>query len=128
MFSAENLLGNIIQLENRIKLEHQSSEERNPANQEDPSPRDNNLSKISEDILRCLMNIFISMNSVKSRSKIETLPSEKMKYAEFKDPYGVCSKFGKRDIGPYRHLFCIEAPSVKSNQMTKSVFLVQRLK
>ncbi|KAL0314813.1 UNVERIFIED_CONTAM: hypothetical protein Sangu_2325700 [Sesamum angustifolium] len=54
--------------------------------------------------------------------------SSESSYTEFSDPYSICSKFGKRDIGPYKHLFAIEATSINPNKTTISVFLVQRLR
>ena len=88
--------------------------------------------KISESILKCLMNIFVRMSSTRSRSTTEMLPSltsiETLKETEFKDPYDISCKFEKRDIGQYRHLYAIEATSINKNRTTNSVFLIQRLK
>ncbi|KAL2504200.1 hypothetical protein Adt_19821 [Abeliophyllum distichum] len=124
-----------LQLECRV-MDHESAEERNPiVGREEKSPVDDTPNKISESILKCLMNIFLRMSSKKSKSMAETIASrsaltscESVSYAEFKDPYGICSKFGKRDIGPYKHLFIIEATSINPNRTTISLFLVQRLK
>ncbi|KAI3465399.1 hypothetical protein Pfo_022062 [Paulownia fortunei] len=124
-----------LQLESHVKMDHEGSEERNTVNQEEISPVDDSPNKISESILKCLINIFLKMSSKKSRSTAESLPSlstlsssEIFAHTEFKDPYGICSKFGNRDIGPYKHFFAIDHTSLNPNQTTISVFLVQRLK
>ncbi|PSR99743.1 Hepatoma-derived growth factor-related protein like [Actinidia chinensis var. chinensis] len=95
---------------------------------------DDSPNKISENILKCLSSIFLRMSTSKTRATEDTLPSlsaltscENCE-AIFKDPYGICSEFGKRDIGPYKHLFAIELASISSNRTTNSVFLVRRLK
>ncbi|CAA2996152.1 Hypothetical predicted protein [Olea europaea subsp. europaea] len=121
------------QLECRV-MNHENAEERNPVvSREEKSPVDDTPNKISESILKCLTNIFLRMSS-KKRSMAEALAShssltscDRVTYAEFKDPYDICSKFVKRDVGPYKHLFTIEADSINPNQTTISIFLVQRL-
>ncbi|MBA0691651.1 hypothetical protein Goari_009267 [Gossypium aridum] len=47
---------------------------------------------------------------------------------KFQDPYGICSNFGRRDIGPYKHLFPIDAGSINLNRTSNSLFLLRRLK
>lgn len=47
---------------------------------------------------------------------------------EFQDPYGICTEFGKRDIGTYKNLCAIEADSININRTSSSLFLVRRLK
>lgn len=85
--------------------------------------------------MRCLSSILLRMSSVKSKGAAEnvsflsTLESqESNEETEFRDPYGICSQFGKRDIGPYKHLFAIEADSININRTSSSMFLVHRLK
>ncbi|GER36346.1 hypothetical protein STAS_12678 [Striga asiatica] len=114
-----------LQLENCVKEDHEGSK-MIPSVTDSPN-------MISENILKCLMNIFLRMCGKRSRSTTETLPllstpnfSEKL--AETKDPYRICSRFGKRDIGPYVHLYEVKATSINPNQTTVSIFLVQRLK
>ncbi|KAL0366165.1 UNVERIFIED_CONTAM: hypothetical protein Sradi_3506600 [Sesamum radiatum] len=122
------------QLESRV-MDHESSEERNPVKRETILPIDDSPNKISESILKCLMKIFLRLSSMKNSTTAETLPAvpvlhslESLAYAECNDPYDLCSKFGKRDIGPYNHLVSIEASSINPNRTAISVFLVQRLK
>ncbi|XP_075511502.1 uncharacterized protein LOC142547219 isoform X1 [Primulina tabacum] len=111
-------------LESRI-VDGRSSEEINPASREEIPTVDECPNKISESILKCLMDIFLRMSSNKGRNTTETVPCA---YVEYKDPYSICSKFGKRDVGPYKHLLAIESTSINPNRTTISVFLVQRLK
>ncbi|XP_010320356.2 uncharacterized protein [Solanum lycopersicum] len=123
-----------LQLEDQV-MYHGSLEERIFVIQDrKPSP-DESPNTISENILKCLSNIFLRMSSKKGRTTADTLPSltgynscESIEKNEFGDPYGICSKFEKRDIGPYKHLYAVEASSVNPNRTTISVFLVRRLK
>ncbi|KAL4559516.1 hypothetical protein LXL04_031656 [Taraxacum kok-saghyz] len=93
---------------------------------------DDDPNKISESILKCLMNILTRMSSTRSKSVTEILPlltsNEIMKETEFKDPYDISCEYKKRDIGPYKYLYAIEATSINKNRTTNSVFLIQRLK
>ncbi|KAL6995563.1 hypothetical protein U1Q18_005697 [Sarracenia purpurea var. burkii] len=90
---------------------------------------DENPNKISENILKCLSSIFLRMNTSNNRATSDKLASiSALTSTEFKDPYGVCSEFGNRDIGPYKHLFAIQATSINSNRTPNSTFLVRRLK
>lgn len=93
---------------------------------------DDGPNRISEDIVRCLSTILLRMSSGKRKGTAEnlhflsTLASEEK--TESQDPYGICLQFGKRDIGPYKHLFAIEADSIDTNRTSSSMFLVRRLK
>ncbi|XP_057765945.1 uncharacterized protein LOC130986531 [Salvia miltiorrhiza] len=113
------------QLEMHI-LNHATTTKTTPANQEATSPVDGSPNKISESILKCLMNIYLRLSSMKNRTSTESLPSQSAAYSF--DPYNLCSMFGKRDIGPYKHLMSIDVASIDPNRTTISVFLVQRLK
>ncbi|KAI7744260.1 hypothetical protein M8C21_012268, partial [Ambrosia artemisiifolia] len=93
---------------------------------------DDDPNKISESILKCLMNIFVRMSSTRSKSMTEMAhsltKSESLIETEFRDPYDICFDSEKRDIGPYKNLYAIEASSINKNRTTNSVFLIQRLK
>ncbi|CAH9148783.1 unnamed protein product [Cuscuta epithymum] len=103
---------------------------------DDKTSGDDSPNKISESILKCLLSIFFRMSSKKTRSSMDTISSlstmttisDVSMTTRFTDPYGIRLKFGKRDIGPYKHLFAVEAPSFNPNRSTLSVFLVRRLK
>uniref|UniRef100_A0A5B7C1P4 DUF547 domain-containing protein n=1 Tax=Davidia involucrata TaxID=16924 RepID=A0A5B7C1P4_DAVIN len=92
--------------------------------------------KISEDVLKCLSSIFLRLSTSKDKTvQSEISPylvalasNDKCRHTEFHDPYGICSEFRKRDIGPYKNLFAIEAGSIDLNRKTKASFLIQRLK
>lgn len=75
------------------------------------------------------------MSPSNNRSTWDTLSSlsalnscEDWEATGIKDPYGICSEFGRRDIGPYKHLVAVEALSINPTRKTNSVFLVRRLK
>lgn len=108
---------------------------RSPAIADEKSSVDENPNKISESVLKCLLSIFLRMSSKRTRSMADPFPSPSTLTSsgnfddpEFKDPYGVNAEFGNRDIGPYKHLFVVEASSINPNRTTISVFLVRRLK
>ncbi|KAG9450980.1 hypothetical protein H6P81_010945 [Aristolochia fimbriata] len=93
--------------------------------------------KVSEDILKCLLSIFMRMSTPKATAmESEMLPSisgssssgEGSEDIEFQDPYRICFEFGKKDIGPYKNLRAVEPSSIISNRITSSAFLIQRLK
>lgn len=91
--------------------------------------------KLSEEILRCLLNIFSRISLPKNAMVMESESSPSVSGSSdcleaegFLDPYGICSEFGTRDIGPYRHLRELEASSIDPNLITNSLFLTKRLK
>ncbi|KAJ0981477.1 hypothetical protein J5N97_009732 [Dioscorea zingiberensis] len=90
--------------------------------------------KLSEDILKCLMSIFSRMSSQRNSSLDFETPSsfscssDSPEGIDFRDPYNICKEFGRRDIGPYKHLRAIEANSIDWNLVKGSSFLTRRLK
>ncbi|XP_060199505.1 uncharacterized protein LOC132627907 [Lycium barbarum] len=123
-----------LQMEDQVMYQG-SLEERIFVTQDRKPSSDESPNTISENILKCLSNIFLRMSSRKNRSTADTLPSltgynscESIEKKEFGDPYRICSKFERRDIGPYKHLYAVEASSINPNRTTISVFLVRRLK
>lgn len=90
--------------------------------------------KLSEDILKCLMNIFLRISSPKNtEDDMETSPSssdscESSGERDSQDPYGICAEFGKRDIGPYKHFRSVEVISKSQNFLMVSSSLKCRLK
>ncbi|XP_059635522.1 uncharacterized protein LOC132277690 isoform X2 [Cornus florida] len=116
-------------------IDHESAEARSSVIGDERLCGDDSPNKISENILKCLSSIFLRMSSLKNRRTTEALPSlsalasyESCEEADLKDPYNICSKFGKRDIGPYKQLFAIESTSINFNRTMNSMFLVRRLK
>ncbi|CAH8360798.1 unnamed protein product [Eruca vesicaria subsp. sativa] len=72
--------------------------------------------KISEDLVKCLSNIFIRCQ------ENEQDPTSR-------DPYGICSSFRSRDIGPYKNFIDVKAASVNQNRSSSSyAFLIRQLK
>ncbi|KAI9113193.1 hypothetical protein K1719_015718 [Acacia pycnantha] len=110
------------------------AETRNPSASE-KSPGDENPNTISENIVKCLSSILLRMSSVKNTvpaddtSSLRNLkPLNSVEGAKPWDPYGICSEFGKRDIGPYKQLRAIEAKSFNPKRTANSLFLLSRLK
>ncbi|KAK9270284.1 hypothetical protein L1049_025861 [Liquidambar formosana] len=121
------------QLESRV-IDQESAEAKTSVIPDERASGDDSPNKISENILKCLSSIFVRMSTSKSRGSTEVLPSlallascESCEGTELGDPYAICSEFGKRDIGPYKHLFAIDASSINPNRTAYSVFLVRRL-
>ncbi|XP_038975572.1 uncharacterized protein LOC103722943 isoform X1 [Phoenix dactylifera] len=89
--------------------------------------------KLSEDILNCIVNIFSRMSSPKNTMEdLEMSPSVSgssvsSEETDFRDPYGICLEFGRRDIGPYKHCRAVEASSVEPNVITSAPLLTRRL-
>lgn len=105
-----------------------SSSQDGAAAQVDESPN-----KISEDIVRCLSSIFVRMSTSKAKAFGSlNSPSQLTNFdgrnGESAYPYEICPEFGKRDVGPYRHLYMVDAYSVDVNRKTNALFLIQRLK
>ncbi|KAK1301928.1 hypothetical protein QJS10_CPB12g01406 [Acorus calamus] len=84
------------------------------------SDEDNGPNKVSEDILKCLVTIFMKG----AGTDIEAFPS----VLGSGDPYGISVDFGRRDVGPYKQLCVIEEVSVCPDNLASSSFLMRRLK
>ncbi|WCJ35372.1 hypothetical protein M5689_016633 [Euphorbia peplus] len=113
----------------------ENAETLNVSSTDATSTGDHSANKISEDIIKCLSSIFSRMSCMKNRQTVDNLPflssltsHENAEETAFRDPYGICSEFGKRDIGPYKHLFVIEAGTINLNRTSSSLFLLRRLK
>ncbi|KAM3710473.1 hypothetical protein ACB098_01G033400 [Castanea mollissima] len=122
-----------LQLERRVK--DQASLEAETLDERLRLSGDDSPNRISENILKCLSSILLRLGSTKNRSGEENLPSfstlaarESSEETNYWDPYGICSEFGKRDIGPYKKLCQIEAGSINLNRTANSMFLLSRLK
>ncbi|CAJ1972651.1 unnamed protein product [Sphenostylis stenocarpa] len=99
------------------------------------SPESERPNIISENIVKCLSRILLRMSAVKNPGSACDIPhlwDLKPKIcdeeAEFEDPYGICLKFGKRDIGPYKQLCAIDAKSFNPKRTANTLFLLHRLK
>lgn len=117
------------------KVRDQESAEARTIVSDSKASEDDGPNRISENILKCLCSIFLRIGSVKNRISAESIPSistlgtqESIHKTEFCDPYGICSEFGKRDIGPYKQLYSIEIDSNKPHRTANSLFLLRRLK
>lgn len=92
--------------------------------------------KISENVLKCLIGIFLRLSKLKAKTMgveaFSNLMSSDLTSGDqgssFRDPYGVCLKSKRRDIGPYKDLFAIEAGSIDFKKKTNSSLLIRRLK
>ncbi|XP_023523667.1 uncharacterized protein LOC111787839 isoform X1 [Cucurbita pepo subsp. pepo] len=129
---------------NTPSVHHKSSQKPNsPENTEARQLRspdnkvygDDNPNTISENILKCLSTILLRLSSTKNRgaaenlhlfSMVSTIQNEET--GRLHDPYDICSKFGMRDIGPYKNVCTVEASSINTKRTANSSFLFQRLK
>ncbi|KAF8405074.1 hypothetical protein HHK36_009971 [Tetracentron sinense] len=110
--SAEKCLDPLkLQFECKVVDQERAKESPPDILDERASEGDSSPNKISEDILKCLSNVFLRMSTLKNRG-LEILPSslsalasqEHCEETDCSDPYGICPEFRKRDIGPYKHL------------------------
>lgn len=92
--------------------------------------------KISENVLKCFIGIFLRLSKLKAKTMDAEAFSNLMssdltgcdRGSTFRDPYGVCLKSKRRDIGPYKDLFAIEAGSIDFKKKTNASLLIRRLK
>ncbi|KAL8231337.1 hypothetical protein R6Q57_001115 [Mikania cordata] len=92
--------------------------------------------KISENVLKCLIGIFLRLSKLKAKTMDAEAFSNLMsldltggdREPAFRDPYGVCLKSKRRDIGLYKDLFAIEAGSIDFKKKTNASLLIRRLK
>lgn len=108
--------------------------------------------KLSEEIVKCLMSIFLKLTRPSSATNKETssiasrstfsrsksydsrsplsrkIPTECSEEIHFKDPYGVCSESILRDIGPYKHFHDITARSFDLGRLPSCASLFRRLR
>ncbi|CAL9133567.1 unnamed protein product [Musa textilis] len=94
----------------------------------------NGPNKLSEDILKCLMDIFSWMSSPgNTKEHTETSPSVSgsngsLEESDSVDPYGICVEFGRRDVGPYKLFQAVEASLNVRDLLMDCSFLTSRLK
>ncbi|KAL0908649.1 hypothetical protein M5K25_023154 [Dendrobium thyrsiflorum] len=86
--------------------------------------------KLSEEILRCLLSIFAQINIPAQNEMCRSVSgtSGTSKDVNFQDPYGICTEFGWRDIGPYKHLHFVDSSSIDTNLISEFAILSQKLK
>ncbi|KAJ6304874.1 hypothetical protein OIU78_020428 [Salix suchowensis] len=105
----------------------------------DDRKSENNITpnKVTEDIVKCLSSIFLRMSTLKDKAVELGNFSSRAAFSspvgdggnETQDPYGIISaEFKTRDIGPYKHLYTIEASSIDLSRTPNALFLLQRLK
>lgn len=113
-----------VQLECRLEDCEKAQESCSGASDDRLSEGDTNPNKVSEDIVRCFSSIFVRISSLKEKA----IDSHGNGEGEFWDPYSTHLEFRKSDIGPYKHLYAIDANSVDLNRTTNALFLIHRLK
>ncbi|XP_071730974.1 uncharacterized protein [Rutidosis leptorrhynchoides] len=92
--------------------------------------------KISENVLKCLIGIFLRLSKLKAKTMdaeaFSNLMSVDLTNGDrgpcFRDPYGICLKSKRRDIGPYKDLFAIDSGSIDFKKKTNASLLIRRLK
>ncbi|KNA16225.1 hypothetical protein SOVF_091060 isoform B [Spinacia oleracea] len=112
-----------------------NAELRSPVVEDDRKLGDENPNAISENILKCLLSIFSRMTISKNKLSMEKFPpsatfssAEYGGSTELQDPYDIWPRYGRRDIGPYKNLFSVDARSLNANKTANSVFLIRRLR
>ncbi|KAA8547203.1 hypothetical protein F0562_003641 [Nyssa sinensis] len=134
--SVEKCIDPKLQLECRLVAQESAQEGFSGSSAYSVLEAESTPNKISEDVLKCLSSIFLRLSTLKDKTvQSETFPSlvalasnGNCRETEFHDPYRICSEFKKRDIGPYKHLFAIEAGSIDLNRKSNASSLIHRLK
>ncbi|KAK4760889.1 hypothetical protein SAY87_005782 [Trapa incisa] len=116
-----------LQVQNR-PIEHEKVQSSSDSSVDESSSQVESATpnKISEEIIRCLSNIFIRLSISKGKA-----PEPENSQAESHsccDCYNIFPESPQRDIGPYRRLLAVEAHLVDLNRQTNALFLVHRLK
>lgn len=113
-----------MQLESRLVDQDKVEESSSGSVDERVQEADSSPNRISENIVRCLSGILLRMSTLKDK----VVESELNGVTEFWDPYEIGLEIKNKDVGPYKHLFAIDATSIDINRKTSSLFLIQRLK
>ncbi|KAL5557070.1 hypothetical protein UlMin_039306 [Ulmus minor] len=112
-----------IQLESRLEDQERAQVSTSGSPDDKGTEADNSPNKVSEDIVKCLSNILLRMNTLNDRA-VEPGCGD----TEFRDPYGICLEFRNKDVGPYKHLCSIDASSIDLTRTTNALSLIHRLK
>ncbi|KAL9268347.1 hypothetical protein AKJ16_DCAP17997 [Drosera capensis] len=95
---------------------------------------DSEPNKISEDLLRCLCSILVRLNTENDQPpqplifSASLVPQKCESGLEFQDPYGSDVAFKDRDVGPYKHIYAIDAGSIDVKRKRNVMFLLHKLK
>ncbi|XP_052197771.1 uncharacterized protein LOC127804789 isoform X2 [Diospyros lotus] len=124
-----------LQLNYRLLDQERAQESSSSSSDGGVSEADSTANKISEDVLKCLCSIFRRLSTVKDKAveskaiaSVAVFSNENIQKVESQYPYGICSEFRKREIGPYKHLCSIETGTIDLNRKTSASFLIHRLK
>ncbi|GKB53784.1 threonine--tRNA ligase [Tanacetum coccineum] len=125
------------QLQNRLVDQERAQESCSSSSSGDRVlEAESECNKISENVLKCLIGIFLRLSKLKAKTMDAEAFSNLMSVdltsgdrgPSFRDPYGVSLKSKRRDIGPYKDLFAIEASSIDFKKKTNASLLLRRLK
>ncbi|KAI0499086.1 hypothetical protein KFK09_019987 [Dendrobium nobile] len=130
MHSTKNLEHSTVNNASRIKDSERGNRDRVACEEA------NGANKLSEEILRCLLQIFTSISLPKDTVAVESemCPSvsgscdSSYQDVYFLDPYDICKLLGQRDIGPYKLLREVDSSSSDVNLKSKFSFLTRKLK
>ncbi|CAJ2635437.1 unnamed protein product [Trifolium pratense] len=97
---------------------------------------DGTPNRVSEDLVKCLSNIFVRIGTSKDKFVESKTPSTsgssfnqcRKEKDQFCDPYDICSESKTREVGPYKNLCEVKGSTVDLNKTTNAMFLIHRLK
>ncbi|KAL3813603.1 hypothetical protein ACJIZ3_014871 [Penstemon smallii] len=126
------LVKNVNPLKMQCRIVDQTHESSSGSTEDRVLDLESEANKMSEDILKCLINIFIRLRSSKGKtmdfdSSSSSLSDNNVEL-DFQDPYYNSSELKKRDIGTYKHVYPIKARSLDLNRKSNASFLIRRLK
>ncbi|KAI3462765.1 hypothetical protein Pfo_019428 [Paulownia fortunei] len=132
----ESMVKSVNPLKMQCRIMEQAQESSSSSSDDRVRDVESEANKISEDILKFLIRIFLRLSTPKGNTMdIESFSSlatrafsENNVESGFQDPYFNVSEFKNRDIGAYKHLYAIDASSFDLNRKTNASFLIRRLK
>uniref|UniRef100_A0A7N0UM35 Ternary complex factor MIP1 leucine-zipper domain-containing protein n=1 Tax=Kalanchoe fedtschenkoi TaxID=63787 RepID=A0A7N0UM35_KALFE len=118
----------IRQVECRL-TNHEGAQHSSSASDEKTLPFESTANKTSEEVLSCLLAIFMRMNTSKQKSSDPKACCPQRSSGVIRvDQYNVSDGSLQTSVGPYAHLRAIDSGSFDISKSTNAKFLIQRLK
>ncbi|XP_027192143.1 uncharacterized protein [Cicer arietinum] len=119
-----------LQLDWRLISDHERAKSSSNSSTNDKvSEVDSTPNRVSEDLVKCLCNIFMRIGTSKDKFVEPKTPScSKEKKGQLCDPYDICSESKTREVGPYKNLCEVKGSTFDLNRKTNAMFLIHRLK
>ncbi|KAK2357166.1 hypothetical protein QL285_094465 [Trifolium repens] len=125
-----------LQLDWRLSEHERAHSSLNSPTENKVSEIDSTPNRVSEDLVKCLSNIFVRIGTSKDKFVESKTPSTSgssfnqcsKEKDQFCDPYDICSESKTREVGPYKNLCEVKGSTVDLNRKNNAMFLIHRLK